>query len=368
MKYILKKFLALVGSVISLTLIAVPASQAAHQCQPTQVQTGTQQVQTGTKQVRTGTSYIPIYESQPIFSTVSVYETQPVYSSRYVPTEYGYRTVENGTKIIGTKWVTKREPNGAVTIYSHQNHWVKAGHVPPCYDTVPIVACGEHRSDGDVFKHHHLAEKTTMTYIEYDVLELVYGPAYKQERYVISAGHTEQYQSGTKQVKVGSEQVQTGTQNVRVRTETVPLYEDRPIYTTLPVYGIICTPIPDTATPTPVATSTPTPTPTPTPVATSTSTPTPTPTPTPTQVAVQSTNTLTYRSNGGSGSVPPLISANTGTKINLAGAGSLFRKDYTFTGWSTTPSGSTISSVVMNSNVTVYAVWVPQELIKVRPS
>lgn len=375
-----RKQFAILASAIAMMLVFIPASQAAHQCQPTQVQTGTQQVQTGTKQVRTGTSYIPIYETQPIYSTVSVYETQPIYSTRYVPAVYGTRTVESGTKIVDYVWVRKAGTvTTPVTTYYHQNHWKSIGHTTPCTSTEPITACGAHGSD---WLHHHVWSKDVMMveYFYYESLEPVYGPAYITERYLISAGYTETYQVGTKQVKIGTEQVQTGTKNVRIGTDIVPIYEDQPVYTTVPVYGIVCIPIPDTITPTPVATPTqpstpiPTSTPAPTPIPTLTPAPTPTPAPTttatpnPTPTIIPTTNTLTYRANGGSGSVPPSLSANTGSVINLAGAGSLFRKDYVFTGWSTNPSGSTLSSVVLNSNVTVYAVWVPQGSVKVRPS
>jgi uncharacterized repeat protein (TIGR02543 family) len=204
-------------------------------------------------------------------------------------------------------------------------------------------------------------------YFTYSAYEPIYGPAYITERYVISAGHIEEYQSGTKQVKVGTEQVQTGTQNVKIGTDIVPVYEDRPIYTTLHIYEIVCIPITDTATPTPVATPVATSTPAPTPTFTP-APPTPTPTFTPAPTPPPSTNTLIYRANGGTGSVPPSVSVNTGSMVNLAGAGSLFRTGYTFTGWSTSPSGSTIGSLVVNSNTTVYAVWVLQGSTKVRPS
>jgi uncharacterized repeat protein (TIGR02543 family) len=363
----LKKRFAILASAVAMMLVFIPASNAAHQCQPTQVQTGTQQVQTGTKQVRTGTSYIPIYEPRPIFSTVPIYETQPVYSSRYVPTEYGYRTVENGTKITGYQWVSKTgSVTTPVTTYFHQNHWKAAGHTAPCSSTEPITACGAHGSD---WLHHHMYSKDVLVkeYFTYSAYEPIYGPAYITERYVISAGHIEEYQSGTKQVKVGTEQVQTGTQNVKIGTDIVPVYEDRPIYTTLHIYEIVCIPITDTATPTPVATPVATSTPAPTPTFTP-APPTPTPTFTPAPTPPPSTNTLIYRANGGTGSVPPSVSVNTGSMVNLAGAGSLFRTGYTFTGWSTSPSGSTIGSLVVNSNTTVYAVWVLQGSTKVRPS
>ena len=372
MKSKFRKQFALVASLAAWLLVASPAANAAHQCQPQQVQTGTQQVQTGTRQVQVGTNTVPVYETQPVYGTVAVYETQPVYSTvavyetqpvygtvpvyetqpvystRYVPAEYGTRTVERGTKIVDYVTVSKTGWTDVVTCctYWHTNYW-KNGTTNTCYASYPIDACGTHGNGYLYHKMGSFSETQIITYT-YNVREPVYGPAYVTERYQIAAGYTQRYESGTKQVKVGTEQVQIGTKQVKVGTEQVqtgtkqvyvgteqvqtgtkqvkvgttsaPVYETQSVYATVPVYEIVCVPIPHG--PQPVT-----------------------------------TYTLSYSPNGGSGSAPASATANVGTTISLAGSGSLTRAGYSFTGWSLTPSGSTIGSVSLNGNVTVYAIW-----------
>ena len=370
-----RKQLALVASVVAWMLVAVPAADANHQCQPQQVQIGTQQVQTGTKQVQVGTTTVAVYETQPVYGTVDVYETQPVYgtvavyetqpvygtvsvyetvpvySTRYVAAVYGTRTVEKGTKITGYESVVKTGYTDVVDccLYWHTNYW-KDGFTNTCFAFKPIYACGTH---GSGYLYHEVGGPTSYTKTvsyTYTAREPVYGPAYVTEKYLISAGYTDTYQSGTKQVKVGTEQVQTGTKQVKVGTEQVqtgtkqvkvgtelvqtgtkqvkvgttsaPVYETQPVYTTVPVYDTICVPIPDTQQPV-------------------------------------TTYTLSYSSNGGSGSTPASATASAGTTVSLAGSGSLSRAGYSFTGWSLTQSGSTIGSVSLNGNLTVYAIWSP---------
>lgn len=343
-----RKRFALVASLGAWVLVTAPAAQAAHQCQPQQVQIGTEQIQTGTKQVQIGTSTVPVYEQQPVYSTVAVYEQQPVYgsvpvyetvpvySTRYVPAVYGTRSVPAGEKIVGYKDVVTRGYTVETYYfdYFHTNFW-KSMPEFTCWSKKPITACGQH---GTGWIRHEMGGGPVSFVTPWAHTESVpiYGPAYRTESYLISAGYvdryqvgtkqvkvgTEQVQTGSKQVKVGTEQVQTGTKQVRVGTSSVPVYEERPVYATVPVYDTVCTPIPDTEQPV-------------------------------------LTYTLTYSANGGLGAVPPSVVANAGSTISLAGAGSLYRSGYSFAGWALTPSGSVSGSVPLNSNVTVYAIWSP---------
>jgi uncharacterized repeat protein (TIGR02543 family) len=85
-----------------------------------------------------------------------------------------------------------------------------------------------------------------------------------------------------------------------------------------------------------------------------------------------STNyTLTYNGNGSTGgSVPSApTSYPSGAGVSVLGQTSLTRSGYTFLGWNTNADGTGSiyqpgSSVVMNSNTTLYAQWAPGTVIK----
>ena len=85
-----------------------------------------------------------------------------------------------------------------------------------------------------------------------------------------------------------------------------------------------------------------------------------------------STNyTLTYDGNGSTGGSLPAspTSYPSGAGVSVLGQTSLTRSGYTFLGWNTAADGTGSiyqqgSSVVMNSNVTLYAQWAPGTAIK----
>ncbi|NBV66469.1 MAG: hypothetical protein EBR75_05255, partial [Actinobacteria bacterium] len=69
---------------------------------------------------------------------------------------------------------------------------------------------------------------------------------------------------------------------------------------------------------------------------------------------------ITYDKNGATaGSAPALSSYVTGaTGITLPGAGDLLKSGYVFAGWSTTPTGSAVSTpYTVSANTTLYAKW-----------
>ncbi len=77
------------------------------------------------------------------------------------------------------------------------------------------------------------------------------------------------------------------------------------------------------------------------------------------------TYSLVYDANGGRGEPPPASNYRAGDVIVLNGAGTLFRPDHAFAGWSRTRDGGPIATVTMSSDITVHARW---EKVQVRPS
>ena len=78
--------------------------------------------------------------------------------------------------------------------------------------------------------------------------------------------------------------------------------------------------------------------------------------------------TLTYFANGATGTIPAQTYPG-GVRATISGQSSLTRPGYTFLGWNTAANrtGSVytpISSVVINSNITLYAQWAPGTAIK----
>jgi uncharacterized repeat protein (TIGR02543 family) len=78
--------------------------------------------------------------------------------------------------------------------------------------------------------------------------------------------------------------------------------------------------------------------------------------------------TVTYDANGGSGTIPTQTYPE-GAQATILGQSSLTRPGYSFLGWNTATdrTGSIYqptSSVVINSNVTLYAQWAPGTVIK----
>ena len=70
------------------------------------------------------------------------------------------------------------------------------------------------------------------------------------------------------------------------------------------------------------------------------------------------TYTLTYNANGGTGGPAAQAGIETGATVTLAATGLPTREGYVFGGWSATSGGKTaITSIVMNGNKTVYAIW-----------
>lgn len=68
--------------------------------------------------------------------------------------------------------------------------------------------------------------------------------------------------------------------------------------------------------------------------------------------------TLTYNANGGAGGPAPQTGIAAGTPITLATTGLPTRDGHTFKGWAAASGGTAlITSVTVNANTTVYAVW-----------
>lgn len=73
--------------------------------------------------------------------------------------------------------------------------------------------------------------------------------------------------------------------------------------------------------------------------------------------------TLAYNANGAtSGTVPPVVTANQGSRVTLNNGAGLSRSGYTFMGWNTNANGTGTdypagSSYTINNNVTLYAKW-----------
>ena len=79
---------------------------------------------------------------------------------------------------------------------------------------------------------------------------------------------------------------------------------------------------------------------------------------------IQSTATVTYNCNGGGGSAPSAATVNIGSGATLSSRSCNYKittgtsgKVYYQTGWSTSTSGSALSSYTVNGNVTLYATW-----------
>jgi len=72
--------------------------------------------------------------------------------------------------------------------------------------------------------------------------------------------------------------------------------------------------------------------------------------------------TVTFDSNGGSGTPPASQTVNTGSSIILPDGSSLSKSGCTFAGWSTAASGGTYykkgDSYTVNNNIILYAVWI----------
>ena len=78
--------------------------------------------------------------------------------------------------------------------------------------------------------------------------------------------------------------------------------------------------------------------------------------------------TVTYIANGGSGTIPTQTYPG-GVQVTISGQSSLTRPGYAFLGWNTAANGTgsiytPTSSVVINSNITLYAQWAPGTVIK----
>ena len=73
--------------------------------------------------------------------------------------------------------------------------------------------------------------------------------------------------------------------------------------------------------------------------------------------------TITYDSNGGTGTIAP-VQVNAGSSVNLSdGTGLTAPSDKTFGGWATTSTATTAdvtSPYTPVANVTLYAVWSDQ--------
>ncbi|MBR4327491.1 MAG: InlB B-repeat-containing protein [Bacteroidales bacterium] len=71
--------------------------------------------------------------------------------------------------------------------------------------------------------------------------------------------------------------------------------------------------------------------------------------------------TIKYDSNGGTGTIANTI-YKIGDKITLADGSGFSRDGYTFAGWSTSPSGTSVDETAFNGkDVTLYAVWKKNE-------
>jgi uncharacterized repeat protein (TIGR02543 family) len=78
--------------------------------------------------------------------------------------------------------------------------------------------------------------------------------------------------------------------------------------------------------------------------------------------------TVTYIANGASGTIP-FQTYPTGAQATILGQSSLTRPGYSFLGWNSAPDGTgsiyqPTSSVVINSNITIYAQWASGTAIK----
>jgi uncharacterized repeat protein (TIGR02543 family) len=78
--------------------------------------------------------------------------------------------------------------------------------------------------------------------------------------------------------------------------------------------------------------------------------------------------TVTYDANGGSGTIPTQTYP-TGAQATILGQSSLTRPGYSFLGWNSAANGTgsvyvPTSSVVINSDITLYAQWAPGTAIK----
>jgi len=76
--------------------------------------------------------------------------------------------------------------------------------------------------------------------------------------------------------------------------------------------------------------------------------------------------TVTYDSNGGSGSAPSGSAAVEGSYITVASKGDLYREGYNFVGWNTAADGTGDTYqpgdlMPVESNVTLYAIWLSSE-------
>jgi uncharacterized repeat protein (TIGR02543 family) len=81
--------------------------------------------------------------------------------------------------------------------------------------------------------------------------------------------------------------------------------------------------------------------------------------------------TVTYIGNGATGGAVPAVPTNYpgGVQVTILGQASLTRPGYSFLGWNTAADGTgsvyqPTSSVVINSNITLYAQWAPGTVIK----
>ena len=81
--------------------------------------------------------------------------------------------------------------------------------------------------------------------------------------------------------------------------------------------------------------------------------------------------TLTYSANGAdAGSVPSSQEVYEGTTISVPGQGNLTKANYTFAGWNTKSDNSGVlykenSSLIISDNVTLYAVWKENAIVKI---
>ena len=78
--------------------------------------------------------------------------------------------------------------------------------------------------------------------------------------------------------------------------------------------------------------------------------------------------TVTYNGNGATGTIPTQTYP-TGAQVTILGQSSLTRPGYSFLGWNSSADGTgsiyqPTSSVVINSNITLYAQWAPGTVIK----
>jgi uncharacterized repeat protein (TIGR02543 family) len=78
--------------------------------------------------------------------------------------------------------------------------------------------------------------------------------------------------------------------------------------------------------------------------------------------------TVTYIANGATGTIPVQTYPG-GVQVTISGQSSLTRPGYAFLGWNTAANGTgsvyvPTSSVVINSNITLYAQWAPGTVIK----